>query len=74
MSKECCIEKETLVVRVKHGSTEIEVKIPMGERSHLSFDMTGTGTKTVELLDKMVDRAVRLAKEYPSKSGQTKKG
>ncbi|MEK6829076.1 MAG: hypothetical protein AABY15_03035 [Nanoarchaeota archaeon] len=73
MTKEQIIDGDVFTIRVKHGQSEIELKIPLTKRTMVGMDSDGTGTRSLKIIDHVVDRVIKLGKEYPGKTNQTKK-
>lgn len=54
------MEKIGFRVRVKDGLKEIEVNIPLTDRSHISMDSDGTGTRALEVVEELVKKIKEL--------------
>ena len=56
-------ESYNMKIRVKYGSSEIEVQVPMTPRSELGVDRDGTGARAIEVIKRIIEQIKSLEDE-----------
>ncbi len=54
------MEKIGFRVRIKDGDNEIEVHIPMTDRTTIGMNEDGTGLRALEVVEKLVEKIKKL--------------
>ena len=54
------INTNHLRVRVKDGSKELEIVVPMTPRTMIGLDKDGTGTNSLKMVDELIDKIKKL--------------
>ena len=51
-------------VKVTIGEVSTEVEIPLSERAQISLDKDGTAGKTLEIIEQMTDKLLKVSLEF----------
>ena len=51
-------------VKITIGEVSTEVEIPLSERAQISLDKDGTAGKTLEILEQMTDKLLKVSLEF----------
>ena len=51
-------------VKITIGEVSTEVEIPLSERAQISLDKDGTAGKTLEIIEQMTDKLLKVSLEF----------
>ena len=58
-------------VKVTIGEVSAEMEIPLSQRSHIELNNDGTAGKTLDLVEKMTDKLLKVSLEFENGKPKT---